>query len=126
MWKNVADKDRKCEECVKRKEVKSCMACGEEKVEAAFSRRMWKDVADKNRKCEECVKGAGKQRGFWKCVQCHNCLEAARFSAWLSRRATQKPNGTQRCNKCDAEQERGRKRVAERTYDVVTKTKKVV
>ena len=116
--------ERAAAERGKRKEAKSRMACGQEKVEAAFSGRMWKNVADKHRKCEECVKGARTQRGYWKCVQCQNCFETARFSAWLSRRTTQRPNGTQRCNNCDADQERGRKRVADRSYDYVAKFKK--
>ena len=61
MWAKVADKDRKCDDCVKRertKEAKSCITCGDEKSEAAFSEWMWTKVADKDRKCEECAKGA--------------------------------------------------------------------
>ncbi|CAK0868048.1 unnamed protein product [Prorocentrum cordatum] len=89
MWNDVADKQRKCETCVKKAKVKSCVACGEEQPEGAFSRRMWNDVANKQRKCETCVKGARPPRGYWKCVQCKNCVEKAGFSAWLSRSAAQ-------------------------------------
>eukprot|EP00959_Pyramimonas_sp_CCMP1952_P006838 142807-Pyramimonas_sp.AAC.1 len=75
--------------------MKSCTACGAEKPEAAFSGKMWAKVASKQRKCDERVKGAKNQPGYWKCVQCKNSFETARFSAWLSKRTTQRPNGTQ-------------------------------
>ena len=120
MERAVADRDERSA----RKEVKACMACRKDKPEAAFSGRMWRNVANKHRKCTECVQGARTQRGCWKCVQCKNSVEIARFSEWLSRRSTQKPDGKQRCNVCDADQERGRKRVADRSYEVLPKTKK--
>ena len=134
MWASVSDASRPCAMCVEaaaasrdsgaRKEVKVCVACEVAQPQKSFSARMWTDVADRHRKCAECLGKVKAPRGWWSCVACKGTFEKAEFGSWLATRTVQKPKGTQRCNKCFADQERERKRVAERSVAAVTKTRR--